>query len=494
MDGFPDAARTQGVAIFGKTGYGKSTLLQGFLEQSNHVRCFVFDPHGELTRNFLEELAELNPGKQYATLIIEPDMDYPFGLNIFECQDPSDQMEVDRVTDNVIRIFKKLWGDNPAFQPRMEHILLNVSKTLIANNLTMAEIPALLHDPQYRKRLVANVKNPVVVDYWRQEYEEIARRPLDRVQYIEAVSNRISQFLSNGFLYRVVSQAKSTLLFREWLEEDKWRYKPFLVRLPMGRLGEGVTNMLGSLILAALTNAIFARYNHMENPPRVHVLIDEWHRFYVPGLSGAVLLREGRKFNVGTVLTTQTIANLGSDEIDKQSVLQCGTLVCFALTGDDAELLAKQMQLPDPTGDYRQEPVIIPSPHAAQDIYTKGHPNERIMEIRKRLIVPLYEFLAKSEEEEKWLSHFSIVDKETEDYWTRTWGDAWGYRADHAQVELAVRKLNEYLYKCMQGEKRHFDPDHHKNYDREAFDILYPLRGFLGTHQAWMRHDNPRMM
>src|SRR5580693_8077145 len=92
--------------IIGKSGTGKTTLLQNLLMQDicagNGVG--VVDPHGDLARDILnfiprnriEDVVYFNPA----------DMEYPIGMNLLGSKPPDDRH---LVASGVVNIFKTTW-------------------------------------------------------------------------------------------------------------------------------------------------------------------------------------------------------------------------------------------------------------------------------------------------------------------------------------------------------------------------------------------------
>ena len=126
-----DEARRQGVYLIGTTGTGKTTLLQNiaYQDMSNPTRpgLCVLDPHGD----FIDDLLDRVPEDRLDDVILfDPaDIEYPMGLNLFECN-LDDPRQVDRVCSELVGTLRKLffysWG------PRMEDVLRHSILTLIA--------------------------------------------------------------------------------------------------------------------------------------------------------------------------------------------------------------------------------------------------------------------------------------------------------------------------------------------------------------------------
>src|SRR2546421_13054474 len=84
----PQSSRRQGLYIIGANGTGKTGLIENLILQdiNQGLGVCVLDPHGDLTNTVLSR----TPDKQKEKVIFLDiaDEDYPFGLNIFACNNP----------------------------------------------------------------------------------------------------------------------------------------------------------------------------------------------------------------------------------------------------------------------------------------------------------------------------------------------------------------------------------------------------------------------
>ena len=102
--------------------------------------------------------------------------DHPFGLNIFECPNPQSNAAVQKIVDLVMHIFEKLY-DVSRQTPRMAQFLRNCTHTLVANpGYTMAEIPLLLENDEFRNLLVSRLSSRHVKNYWLNKYNRLSQK------------------------------------------------------------------------------------------------------------------------------------------------------------------------------------------------------------------------------------------------------------------------------------------------------------------------------
>src|SRR3989344_2680153 len=159
--------RRQHTYVIGKTGTGKSALLHNMIIQdiANGEGVAVVDPHGELVEGLLDKI----PDERIDDVIYfnPADTDYHIGFNVLELEDPKYKH---LVASGLMGIFTKIWAN--AWSARMEYILNNCILALLDTpGTTLLGIPRMLVDKEYRKKIIANLKDPVIKAFWVHEYE-----------------------------------------------------------------------------------------------------------------------------------------------------------------------------------------------------------------------------------------------------------------------------------------------------------------------------------
>src|SRR5215472_14119614 len=116
--GIRRADRRSHVYILGKTGVGKSTLLETLIRQDmeNGEGLALLDPHGDLVEKVLQTV----PDRRRGDLIYfdVPDRANPLGFNPLERVAPEKRA---LAAAGLLDAFKKIWADS--WGPRLEHIL-----------------------------------------------------------------------------------------------------------------------------------------------------------------------------------------------------------------------------------------------------------------------------------------------------------------------------------------------------------------------------------
>ncbi len=322
--------RRRHMYIVGKTGMGKSTMMENMVLDDIYTGHGVglVDPHGD----FAEKIIDFIPPKRINDVVyINPsDLEYPIGFNILEVHS---EEQKHLVVAGLMGIFKKIWPD--VWSARMEYILNNTLLALIEYpGATLLGINRLLSDKKYRKRVLAKVTDPVIKSFWNVEFASYTEKYAQEA--VAPIQNKIGQFLSANVIRNMVAQVKSTIDIRSLMDQGKI----IIMNLSKGRIGEDNSRLLGGMLITKIQLAAMERVDTPEAERRDFFLyVDEFQNFATP--SFANILSEARKYRLSLVMAHQYIAQL--DEIVANAVFgNVGTIVSFRVGGADAEVLAKE--------------------------------------------------------------------------------------------------------------------------------------------------------
>ncbi len=135
--------RRRHVYIIGKTGMGKTALLENMAIQDIRAGkgVGIIDPHGEAA----EKLLNFIPADRINDVIYfnPADSNYPIPFNVMEKVDPEHRH---LVSSGLMDVFKKIWPD--VWSARMEYILSNAILALLDDpNSTLLGVNRMLADP-----------------------------------------------------------------------------------------------------------------------------------------------------------------------------------------------------------------------------------------------------------------------------------------------------------------------------------------------------------
>ncbi|MCX6799632.1 MAG: type IV secretion system DNA-binding domain-containing protein, partial [Candidatus Falkowbacteria bacterium] len=207
--------RRRHMYIIGKTGMGKSTILENMI--IDDIRAgkgiALVDPHGDLAEKVLEFIPEerindvvyLNPA----------DMDYPIAFNVIE---QVDQNQRHLVASGLIGVFKKLWAES--WGPRLEYTLRNaILAVLDYEGATLLAVVRMLSDKEFRKEVILQIQDPVVKAFWTKEFASYADKFANEA--VAPIQNKVGQFLSTAIIRNIVGQVKSSINIRNIMDERK---------------------------------------------------------------------------------------------------------------------------------------------------------------------------------------------------------------------------------------------------------------------------------
>ncbi len=322
--------RRRHMYVVGKTGMGKTTMLENMVLNDIYAGhgVGVVDPHGDFAEKIINYIP---PHRINDVVYFNPaDIDFPIGFNILETIDPRYRH---LVASGLMGVFKKIWPD--VWSARMEYILNNTLLALLEfPNTTLLGINRLLADDAYRKRVVRNLKDPVIKSFWETEFAGYNDRY--KQEAVAPVQNKIGQFLSASVIRNIVAQVKSRINIREIMDNRKI----FIMNLSKGRIGEDNSRLLGGMLITKIQLAAMERVDTPEKERKDFFLyVDEFQNFATE--SFANILSEARKYRLDLTMAHQYMEQL--DEMVMAAVIgNVGTLVTFRVGSTDAEILAKE--------------------------------------------------------------------------------------------------------------------------------------------------------
>lgn len=326
--------RTRHVYVIGKTGMGKSTLLENMaIQDLNNGEGMAFiDPHGKTAELLLDYI----PASRMKDVVyFAPfDIENPISFNLMEDVGP-DKRHL--VVSGLMSAFQKLFGEE-SFSDRMQYILQNTILALLEYpGATMLGINRMLTDKAYRNKVVANITNTSVKAYWTQEFANYTER--FAAEATPAIQNKIGQFTSNPLIRNIIGQPKSSFDFRTIMDEGKI----MIVNLSKGRVGEANANLLGSMLITKIYLAAMSRADIHEKKlktlPNFYLYVDEFQSF--ANESFANILSEARKYKLNLTMAHQYIEQM-SEEVRAAVFGNVGTMITFRVGAYDAEVLEKE--------------------------------------------------------------------------------------------------------------------------------------------------------
>ncbi|HEY6803867.1 MAG TPA: type IV secretion system DNA-binding domain-containing protein [Pyrinomonadaceae bacterium] len=327
--GIRQADRFAHMYVLGKTGTGKSTLLETLLRLDilEGGGLMLLDPHGDLAERVMDAVPE--DRRDDVVYFDVPDASRPMGLNPMDVPPGASRS---LAVSNLLEIFRKLWTDS--WGPRLEHVLRNAFLALMDQpEATLADVLRLIGDKDFRRKAAEETGNGQVRAFWLDEFARYS--PAFRAVIVAPIQNKVGAFLADPLLNAIVTR-RSAFDLREVMDSGKI----LLVNLAKGRIGEDAAALLGALLMTKAGLAGLSRADAPEESRRpFFVYADEFQTFTTLGTAG--MLSELRKYRVGMVLAHQYVSQL--DPAVRDAVLgNAGTMVSFRLGAADAHTIAKE--------------------------------------------------------------------------------------------------------------------------------------------------------
>lgn len=322
--GIKQQDRSLHMYAIGKTGTGKSTMLENMIIDDIHKGrgVAVVDPHGDLIKKILEFIPEERVDD---VIFFNPaDREFPVAFNILENVDP-DLKNI--VASGVVGIFKKIFGES--WGPRLEYILRNTILALLDYpNATMLGILRVLNDQSYRLKVIEKIQDPVIRDFFINEFEKYDQK--FRSEAIAPIQNKVGQFLSSSTIRNIVGQPKSSFNLEEIMNDKKI----ILLDLSIGKIGEDNSALLGAMMITKMQLSAMSRANlPPEQRVPFYLFVDEFQNFATD--SFAVILSEARKYRLNLIMTNQYIAQM-PETVANAVFGNVGTLITFRVGAGDA--------------------------------------------------------------------------------------------------------------------------------------------------------------
>ncbi len=328
--GIRDKDKLGHIYVIGKTGVGKSTLLQNMAisDIQKGKGLALLDPHGDIAEDILNFIPR---ERLHHVIYFNPsDIEHPIGFNLlFEVSKDFHHL----VASGIISTFKKIWSES--WGPRMEHILRFCLLTLLQySSATLLHIQPLLTNREFRMHVLSNIKTTYILEFWHNEFEKFS--PSLRAEAVSPILNKIGIFQTSNPLRSVVGQSESTLDIKELMDKGYI----LIANLSKGQLGEEVSSMLGSMLVTSIQLSALSRSTKPEIARKpFYLYVDEVHSFV--SLSFADILSEARKYALGLFMTHQYIDQI-PEKIRLAIFGNVGTIISFRIGAEDAKYLAQE--------------------------------------------------------------------------------------------------------------------------------------------------------
>jgi hypothetical protein len=332
--------RRRHMYVIGKSGTGKSTLLANMIinDLKHNEGIAVVDPHGELIDTILDYIPKHRIND---VIVFDPsDPEAVVKMNLFEGENT---VHRELVASGILSMFQKLYADS--WGPRLEYILRNALLTLLSRQAKLEDVLRILTDPEFRGRVVAELDDPVLKNFWQNEFDQMQEKL--RTESISPILNKVGQFVTSPIIRNVVNTTSSSFSIEKVMNEGKI----LLVNVSQGRLGEDNAAMLGAMMITKIQLAAMNRVYLPEAERRdFYLYIDEFQNFATS--SFVKILSEARKYRLNLILANQYMAQV-PDDVKAGIFGNAATMASFILGAQDAEWMVKEFG-----NTYTQEDLV----------------------------------------------------------------------------------------------------------------------------------------
>ncbi len=325
--------RSKHMYTVGKTGMGKSTMLESLAIQDiqNGEGLAFIDPHGKSADLLLEYVPE---HRIKDVIYFAPfDLEHPISFNVLE------DVGIEKrhlVVSGLMSAFKKIWVD--AWSARMEYILANIMLALLEYpGSTLMGVNRMLTDKDFRKVVVENSTDPSVRAFWLDEYAKWTEKFASEAA--SAIQNKVGQFVANPLVRNIIGQPVSSFDIRKIMDEKKI----LIINLSKGRVGEANANLLGAMLITKIYLAAMSRADlnegDLKKSAQFYLYVDEFQSF--ANETFADILSEARKYKLNLIIAHQYIEQM-TEEVRAAVFGNVGTMVVFRVGAYDADVFQKE--------------------------------------------------------------------------------------------------------------------------------------------------------
>lgn len=326
-----DDDRRRHLYIIGKTGTGKSQLLEELVIQDIKAGkgLAVIDPHGDLIDGILSRIP---PERAEDVIYFDPsDGERPMGLNMLEA---STEEQKHFVVTSIVGLMYKLYDPQKTgiIGPRFEHAVRNAMLTVMYEpGTTFIEVVRILTDANFVQELLPKVQDPIIRRYWTDQIAQTA--DFHKSEVLDYIVSKFGRFVTNKLMRNIIGQSESSFNFRRVMDEGKI----LLVNLSKGKLGEENSNFLGLILVPRILIAAMSRQDVPESQRRdFYLYVDEFQNFATPDF--AQILSEARKYRLSLTVANQFIGQM-EEEVKNAVFGNVGTLITFRVGVTDANYL-----------------------------------------------------------------------------------------------------------------------------------------------------------
>lgn len=317
-------------AIFGVTGYGKSTLLTNDARQlieSGAGLCFI-DPKGDDARRLMKIMPEHRVDD---VVWIEPGAtgDYLSGFNFISLNMDPEEDEYNAALASLVEDLKKMLAANDDYWgPRMDRVAQSIITGMnLYNSRTPDDAPEMNFVDMYyvlkseasRHEFTARLKE-AGMRFITPHMETVAEMPEED---LEPLLGRFLPWIQNPVARRMIGFRSGGVSIPDAIDNDK------IIIVRMGSEPRELKQMLGMAVIRRIWSHIRGRAaesEHQRSP--FYLFADEFDNLALADDTIPSMISESRSYRLAMTLANQYPAQLPSNVIDAITT-NCDTIMSF---------------------------------------------------------------------------------------------------------------------------------------------------------------------
>ena len=316
--------------IAGPTGVGKSTLLANLISHDIHNghSVIAIDARGDLITDIL---ARIPDHRSDDVIVVDPTAtEHPIGFN--PLASPHHELATEFVLHVLHSIYHESWGPRTADVLRASLLTLTGARPACGGRYTLCELPELLTNPGFRRRITGQPLTAGLGEFWRW-YEALSDR--EQLHVIAPVLNKLRAFTLSTPLRLLLGQSAG-LDFTDVFT----RRRIILVPLKKGLLGAETAALIGSLLVAGVWQATLTRAGIPEEQRHpVWMYLDEFQDIVRLPIDMADMLAQARALKLGLTLAHQFLSQVNL-QVRAAILGTTQSQLVFQLQHEDAKILA----------------------------------------------------------------------------------------------------------------------------------------------------------
>jgi hypothetical protein len=330
----PESLLARHLFVLGRTGAGKSTELVALAADDLRAgRGFTFlDPHGDAISRLLDAVPEEQAHRVHLLELAEKDR--PRAFNPIELDGADPELVAAQFVDTMRDLYFSTLGS----AHRQVQYLRNALMTLLTMRpgdgrpWTLESLYSLFVDPAFREEFTRGLKDPVLVAFWKHQWQQSARGGDPSA---DAIVSKLGAFLGYPSIRAIVSAPVSTIRPRQIMDSGG------VLLVDLSGVGRDHMRLFGSLLIARYNVAALGRQRVSAGERTPHALyVDEVQNFDTTSLRSTPA--EGRKFGLQINMATQYMKALGQ-ELQSAIRANVATIMLLQPSSEDVRLLGDLM-------------------------------------------------------------------------------------------------------------------------------------------------------